>query len=146
MGTVMSRKSKDPKSTIPAASQEKRSRPNRNPLRRGPSSRDMQTIPSPEESTIHLPSPPPRQEPALSRPTRSPPIEQPEPPAQPQPSNDRSNGDTILSAPISSSALSQTNGVNASRDVAPLQPEPPLPITSVPAEVSTVKIDCRFFY
>ncbi len=143
MGTVIGRRQKDPKPTQAAASPEKRSRPSRNPLRRGPSSRDMQTIPSPEESTVHLPSPSPRQEPALPRPTRSPPVERPQPPRESQHTNDLSNGDTILPAPLSSSALPQTNGVQASSDAVPPQPDHPLPPTSSSAEVSNVRIKCR---
>lgn len=146
MGTVMGRRQKDPKPTQPAASPEKRNRPSRNPLRRGPSSRDMQIIPSPEDSTIHLPSPPLRREPAMPRPTTAPPVERPQPPPEPQRANERSNGDTILPPPLTPSALPQTNGVRASGDAIPRQPEQPLPPPPIPAEVSTVRINCPFLH
>lgn len=136
----MGRRQKDPKPTQPAASPEKRARPSRNPLRRGPSSRDMQTIPSPEDSTVHLPSPPPRQEPALPRPTTAPPIERPQPPSERHRAEERFNGNMISPAPLTSSALPQTNGVQASGDAISRQPEHRLPPTSIPVEVSIVRI------
>ena len=140
MGTVMGRRHKDQKPTQSTPSPEKRSRPNRNPLRRGPSSRDMQTIPSPEESIVHLPPPPPRQESALSRPTK-PPVEPPQSPPESQNTIDQSNGDTIMPAPINSSAIPHTNGVRADRDVPLSQPEQYPTPASIPAEVSIIKIN-----
>ena len=141
----MSRRQKDPKPTQPTSSPEKRSRPNRNPLRRGPGSRDMQTIPSPEESVVHLPPPPRRQEPALSSPTK-PPVGAPQPQPEPQSTTEQSNGDTIMPAPISFPALPKTNGVMTNRDVAPSQPEHhPFPVPIL-AEVSTAMITCVLVY
>ena len=143
----MGRRQKDPKPTQPTASAEKRSRPNRNPLRRGPSSRDMQTIPSPEESILHLPSRSPRQEPASSpRATKASAVEQPRPPVEPQRATDQPNGDTIMPAPLRPSDGFQTNGVKASRDLAPTEPQPSPAPPAVTAEVSTVKFNwsCSF--
>ncbi|MCJ1398211.1 hypothetical protein MMC11_001408 [Xylographa trunciseda] len=66
LGTVMSRRKADPSSIERTPSPEKRSRPSRNPLRRG-SSRNMQQIPSPDASTTELPTSPPRQQTPVAR-------------------------------------------------------------------------------
>ena len=101
-------------------SPDKRSRPKRNPLRRGPTSRqDMQTIPSPPEtSAMDLPSSIPRQQapPAslqlddgpYSRPEQVTPVEQ-------------SNGITAQTAPLRSSSLPMTNGTTANPDLSAVQ-------------------------
>ncbi|MCJ1288197.1 hypothetical protein MMC26_007552 [Xylographa opegraphella] len=65
LGTVMSRRKVDPSSVERTPSPDKRSRSNRNPLRRG-SSRNMQQIPSPDASTTELPTSPPRQQPTVT--------------------------------------------------------------------------------
>lgn len=115
LGTVLGGRSKGTKGMDRPPSPEKRSRPTRNPLRRGPSSRqDMQTIPSPPEtSTVDLPSSAPRQEAPPSsqfnerppsRPEQARPVEQP-------------SGNTAQAAPTRSSSLPITNGTAPTRDL-----------------------------
>ncbi|MCJ1479761.1 hypothetical protein MMC13_008447 [Lambiella insularis] len=67
LGTVMARRKTDPKPAEQSPSPEKRTRPSRNPLRRGPSSRNMQQIPSPDASTTELPTSPSRQQSSAAR-------------------------------------------------------------------------------
>jgi len=117
LGTVLGgRSGKGSRGMERPPSPEKRSRPTRNPLRRGPSSRqDMHTIPSPPMSSTHLPSSPPRQEPPLSKISsqsndRAPPEE------GRRRRNDQSNDDSIQQAPTRISSLPMTNGISTNRD------------------------------
>ena len=93
-------------------SPDKRSRPMRNPLRRGPSSRqDMQTIPSPPPSA-HDPSSPPRRGPPLNKiSTQSSERAQPGEDQQRR-RNEQPIEDSIQQAPIRVSSLPMTNGVS----------------------------------
>ena len=58
LGTVISRRKTEAKGTEPLPSPDKRSKPGRNPLRRGPSTKNMQQLPSPSASTTDLPATP----------------------------------------------------------------------------------------
>lgn len=115
LGTVLGgRSGKGGKGMDRPPSPEKRSRPTRNPLRRGPSSRqDMQTIPSPPISSTHLPSSPPRQQPPLPKMSSSQSIERPRSRGDQPRRNDQPNGDTSHQAPTRVSSLPMTNGVAA---------------------------------
>ena len=121
-------------------SPEKRSRPTRNPLRRGPNSRqDMQTIPSPPMSSTHLPSSPPRREPPLSKVSTQQSNEQPQQRQERRQTDDQLNGDTIQEAPIRGSDLPMTNGVSKARDLPTAQtsefaPPPGPPPGKAPSE------------
>lgn len=112
----MGRRRQNSKSTDPPPTPEKRSRGNLNPLRRGTSSKNMQTIPSPEASTVNLPSPSPRREPALPPSSVSKPLEISQSSRQQRRINDERNGDTILPAPSRSSSLPSPNGILSNQD------------------------------
>ena len=140
LGTVLGgRSGKGAKGMERPPSPEKRSRPMRNPLRRGPSSRqDMQTIPSPPMSTTHLPSSRPPQEPSVSK-ISSQTHERVQSEEEQQRKNDQSNGDTIQQAPTRVSSLPMTNGVSKDRDLNPVQggdlgPPPGPPPSKAPTE------------
>ena len=107
-----------------APSPEKRSRPKRNPLRRGTSSHQkMETIPSPPESSSHLPQSPPQQEVPSINPASSQSTERPRSQER-HLSNDQVNGDRIQPAPTRVSSLpGMTNGApsSANRDLVTVQ-------------------------
>ena len=124
LGTVLGgRSGKGAKGIERPSSPEKRSRPSRNPLRRGASSRqDMQTIPSPPMSSTNLPSSPPRQQ--LTRPkpsSSSQSSERPQPQEEQSRRSDQVNGDTIQQAPMRVSSLPMTNGASTHRDINAVQ-------------------------
>ena len=144
LGTVLGRQKKGSKGMDRPPSPDKRSRPSRNPLRRGASSRhDMETIPSPPAtSSSDLPVSPPRREavsPAapLSRSNERPPSNQDQ-----RQRNDQLNGDAILPAPTRISSLPMTNGVSTNRDLTPPQENqiatPAGPPPGKAAEVRTI--------
>ena len=56
LGTVISRRKIEPKRTDRLPSPDKRSKPGRSPLRRGPSTKNMQQLPSPGASTTDFPA------------------------------------------------------------------------------------------
>ena len=56
LGTVISRRKAEPKRTERLPSPAKGSNPGKNPLRRGPSTKNMQQLPSPGASTTDLPA------------------------------------------------------------------------------------------
>ena len=134
LGTVIGRR-KDKKAERPP-SPEKRTRSGLNPLRRGASSKNMQEIPSPPEtSTVHLPPAAPSPEPALpvvSAVTRSQPSDSS---AEQRRLNDQLNGDTISPAPRRTSSLPRTNGIQTDRDLVQ-EDIPPMPTPPKPVEVS----------
>lgn len=105
LGTMINRTRNSSKPLDRAGSPEKRTRPNLNPLRRGTSTRDMQAIPSPQDSAINLPPPPLPPQPRID----------PTDPA-PQPSQELRreshlpNGDTLRPPPVRSSSLPGANG------------------------------------
>ena len=119
LGTVLGgRSGKGGKGMERPPSPEKRSRPTRNPLRRGPNSRqDMQTIPSPPMSSTHLPSSPPRREPPLSKISSQQSNEQVQPRGERRQRENLSNGDAIQEAPIRGSSMPMTNGESGNRDL-----------------------------
>lgn len=112
----MGRRRQNSKSTDLPPTPEKRSRGNLNPLRRGTSSKNMQTIPSPGASVVNLPSPSPRQENVSPPPNVSKPPETSQSPRQQRRINDERNGDTILPAPNRSLSLPPTNGIQSNQD------------------------------
>jgi hypothetical protein len=102
----MGRRKQDSKSEERAPSPEKRPRQSRNPLRRGPSSKNMQQIPSPEASTTELPTSPARQDTPVERePTQN---QSTQPSLDQQRSEFYANGDMIEPIPPAGSSL--TNG------------------------------------
>ena len=127
LGTVLGGR-KGAKGMERPPSPEKRPRGTRNPLRRGPSSRqDMQTIPSPPISTVHLPSSPPRTgpPPQLDPPSQS--NNRVPPEVEQRRRNDQLNGDTIQQAPTGVSTLPKTNGVPKSDDSTAVQEDTIVP-------------------
>lgn len=116
LGTVMGRRRQNSKSTDTPPTPEKRSRGTLNPLRRGTSSKNMQTIPSPEASVVNLPSPLPRREPTLPPASVAKPLETSQSSRQQRRINDERNGDTILPAPNRSSSLPSTNGIQSNQE------------------------------
>ena len=134
LGTVIGRK-KDKKMERPP-SPEKRTRSNLNPLRRGQSPKDMQSIPSPEASTVNLPSLASRREPAVPKPVVKPAEPASRSPAEQRRTNDQVNGDTILPAPRRTSSLPRTNGAATNRELVQSEDIPPVPSAPKPEEVS----------
>ena len=145
LGTVLGggRSNKGAKAMDRAPSPEKRSRPMRNPLRRGTSShQNMESIPSPPSSSSHLPQSPPQPEAPLTQPV---PLQAAERPRSQERrvSNDQVNGDRIQPAPTRVSSLPGiTNGTSspANRDLATVQESqaasPPGPPPGKMADVS----------
>lgn len=107
----MGRRRQNSKTSDRPPSPERRSRPNLNPLRRGTSSRDMQTIPSPQESAVSLAPSPPLQVPPLPQPKIPPPTETPRTTREQQRANDQSNGTMDLPSTTGSPSLPATNGL-----------------------------------
>ncbi|MCJ1461765.1 hypothetical protein MMC07_000364 [Pseudocyphellaria aurata] len=133
LGTVMGRRRQNSKSADRPPSPEKRSRGNLNPLRRGTSSKNMQTIPSPEASVVNLPSSLPRREPASPPPSVSKPLDSSQSTRQQRRINDERNGDTVLPAPSRSSSLPVANGVQSNPDQSQqLKKHPTAPLETLP--------------
>lgn len=129
LGTVMSRRKESKRPGERPSSPEKRARPNLNPLRRGTSSRNMQTIPSPDEEAMPLPKSPPRRRP-MTPPNRSQTATLPQSPPEQRRTNGGVNGDAILPAPTRSSTIPATNGIQANAvALEEEQPAPPLQAT-----------------
>ena len=125
LGTVLGgRSSKGAKAMDRAPSPEKRSRPLRNPLRRGQGShQNMEAIPSPPSSSSHLPQSPLQHEAPLTQPASSQPTESPRSQG-PGLSNDQVHGGSSQAAPTRVSSLpGLTNGTSSSanRDLATVQ-------------------------
>lgn len=120
LGTVLGRQNKGAKGMERPPSPDKRSRPTRNPLRRGPSSRqEMQAIPSPPEtSTANLSSVPPQIDMPLGQNATTGSIERTQSPQEQRRLNDRINGDSIEPAPMRASTAPMTNGLQTDRDLA----------------------------
>ena len=148
LGTVLGggRSNKGTKAMDRAPSPEKRSRPIRNPLRRGASSHhNMETIPSPPSSSSNLPqSSPPHEAPTIKSGERPRSQER-------QLSNAQTNGDTSQPEPTGVSNLpGMTNGtsISANRDLDTVQETqatpPPGPPPSKMADVSSV-LTCGLF-
>ena len=105
LGTVIGRRKDDRKATERPPSPEKRTRSTLNPLRRGASSRNMQTLPSPDASTTNLgitsqasERDPSRDDPRIS---------------QQRESNERREAALSNSlTPVRSSSLPQANGIS----------------------------------
>ena len=134
LGTVIGRR-KEKKAEQPA-SPEKRTRLGLNPLRRGTSSKNMQEIPSPPEtSTVDLPTAIPSQETARPGTTATSKPQQPQAPIEQQRTNDQLNGDSITQAPKRISSLPRLNGVQHDRETVS-EEVPPVPAPSKPVEVS----------
>lgn len=145
LGTVLGgRSNKGAKGLDRAPSPEKRSRPMRNPLRRGPNShQNMETIPSPPSSLSNLPQSSLRPDAPLIQTASSQSTEAPRSEERRR-LNDQVNGDTIQSAPTRVSSLpGMTNGTASStnRDLNAVQEAqaapPPGPPPGKMAEVST---------
>lgn len=143
LGTVIGRR-KDKKADRPP-SPEKRMRSTLNPLRRGTSSKDMQAIPSPDASTMDLPSLP-KQGPPL--PTTSVPVADRAPPSPPEPrrTHEQVNGDSISPAPRRTSSLPRTNGATNNRELGQTEDIPPVLPPPKLAEVSLRSIPNSYIY
>ncbi|KAL9576736.1 MAG: hypothetical protein Q9212_006857, partial [Teloschistes hypoglaucus] len=129
LGTVMGRR-KDSKNTDDRPpSPEKRSRPILSGLRRGTSSKNMQTIPSPDEESMPMPKSPPQRESSSPHPIRSQTVAASPSPPEPRRTSGRVNGDTIQPAPTRSSSLPYPNGIPVSgsqvEEQPPIPPPPP---------------------
>ena len=155
LGTVLGGRSKGAKDMDRPPSSEQRSRPTRNPLRRGPSSRqDMQTIDSPPLSSTHLPLSPPRHQQSLRDTASSQSNERPLSPPEPRRRDDQLNGDTSQQAPTRISSLPMTNGATTSstnQELATVQegayapPQGPPPGKSVEGAEVPVNIQVQLF-
>ena len=148
LGTVLGgRTGKGGKGMERPPSPEKRSRPTRNPLRRGASSKqDMQTIPSPPMSSTHLPSSPPRKEAPLGRIPSAQSYQRSQPPEQQRRKNDDINGDTNQQAPTRVSSLPMTNGVSRDSDVDASQEESFAPPQGPPpGKASTEEVNRGYY-
>ena len=142
LGTVIGRR-KDKKSDRPP-SPEKRTRSGLNPLRRGASSKNMQEIPSPPDtSTTHLPTTNPSQEKA-SQETRMPETaatgspQRPQLPVGPRLPKDQVNGETSLPVAKRTSSLPRTNGIHSHDNAAASEDIPPLPQTATISKATEV--------
>jgi len=129
LGTVMGRRKTNPKSNERTPSPEKRSRPSRNPLRRG-SSKNMQQIPSPDASMTELPTSSPRRQTPVERPYQS---QSSQPSMEQRRSESELNGDTIESAPPMDSSL--TNGIQAAQTSTTQHVGKTRPPSTIPEEV-----------
>ena len=112
LGTMINRTRHTSRPLDRAGSPEKRSRPNLNPLRRGTSTRDMQTIPSPQGSAVNLPPPPLPSQPIPPQPTIRTTEPELQPPQEPQRDDYLPNGDTSRPTPVRSSSLPGANGTH----------------------------------
>lgn len=130
LGTVMGRRKQDPKSVERTPSPEKRSRPSRNPLRRG-SLKNMQQIPSPNASMTELPTTSPRRQPPVERPL--PQSQSSQPSMEQRRSDSELNGDTTESAPPPDSSL--TNGTQPTHVPTAQHVSRARPPSTIPEEV-----------
>ena len=133
LGTVMGRRKTDPKSNERTPSPEKRSRPSRNPLRRG-SSKNMQQIPSPNASMTELPTSSPRRRTPVERPSQS---QSSQPSMEQQRSESELNGETKEPAPPTDSLL--TNGTQAAQGSAVQHVGKTRPPSTIPEEVCLLR-------
>ena len=134
LGTVIGRR-KEKKGERPP-SPEKRTRSNMNPLRRGQSSKNMQTIPSPDASTLNLSSVSRSEEPPLPNVNNNSSVpEASQSIPEPRRVNGQLNGDTVSLTPKRTSSLPRTNGVAMNRETSTSEDIPPVPFPK-PAEVS----------
>ena len=131
----MGRRRQNSKSIDRPSTPEKRSRPNLNPLRRGTSSKNMQTIPSPEASVVNLNSSSFHREPPSPQPHVRTPTENFQPHAEQRRADDEMNGERTLPPPIRSSSLPTNNGAQASHDQAQRQDQQSMSAPEPPAEV-----------
>ncbi|KAL8656630.1 MAG: hypothetical protein Q9226_002612 [Calogaya cf. arnoldii] len=121
-GGAPGRRKDDKKSSEQGPSPEKRSRPQFS-LRRGTSSKTMQTIPSPtEEAMPTMPVSPPQRKTSSPQPNRAQTMAaSPSPPEQRR-MNEQVNGDAIMPAPSRISSLPVQNGIQT--NAAPAQEDP----------------------
>ncbi|KAL8673137.1 MAG: hypothetical protein Q9168_002434 [Polycauliona sp. 1 TL-2023] len=110
LGTVMSRRKDDKKPGERAPSPEKRSRPPFS-LRRGTSSKNMQTIPSPDEEAMPMPVTPAQKKTSSPQPNRARTMAASPSPPEHRRTNQQANGDTIMQAPNRSSSMPVQNGI-----------------------------------
>ncbi|KAL8665526.1 MAG: hypothetical protein Q9202_002231 [Teloschistes flavicans] len=130
LGTVMGRRKDSKNAGDRPPSPEKRSRPVLSGLRRGTSSKNMQTIPSPDEEAMPMPKSPRQRESSSPQPIRSQTMATSPLPPEPRRTSGRVNGDTIQPAPTRSSSLPVPNGVPANSSQVEEQPPVPPPPTS----------------
>ena len=142
LGTVLSRPGKESKGMEridrPASpDKEKRSRPSRNPLRRGPSSRqDMQAIPDdiPEPPRVNIPSSPPQLDaPSFSTPANN----------FYDGRSNQANGNGTRDTTTADSDVPNTNGIQTGRETMQM-PDPPT-VPKKATEVRALTSDRQFF-
>ena len=136
LGTVLGRQEKSSKGMDRPPSPDKRSRPGRNPLRRGLSSRqDMQQIDSPPQtSSSNLPSQAPQLGDPLIQTTTTRSANRPtSPPQAPIETSEISKPAIPTPAPVSTESM--PNGVQNTRDLASVQEAPTMTQTLQPAKV-----------
>ncbi|KAL8882210.1 MAG: hypothetical protein Q9198_000755 [Flavoplaca austrocitrina] len=121
LGTVMGRRKDDKKPTERGASPEKRSRPPFS-LRRGTSSKNMQTIPSPDEEVMPMPTSPSQRKTSSPQPNKAQTSAVPPSSSEPRRMNEEVKGDTIMPAPSRSSSMPVQNGIQTT--AAPAQGDP----------------------
>ena len=135
LGTVISRRKQDTNPPPPMPSPDKRSKSSRNPLKRGPSSRNMQQIPSPNASTSELPLSLPRQE-TLPKTTVSDQQRSDRALLEQQNTREELNGEPMRPSASETLGSTLTNGAHSDRGIMPLQELHSRPSTSKPEEVS----------
>ncbi|KAI4228135.1 MAG: hypothetical protein L6R36_001849 [Xanthoria steineri] len=122
LGTVMGRRKDDKKPSEQGPSPEKRSRPQFS-LRRGTSSKNMQTIPSPDDEAVPpLPVSPPQRKTSSPQPNRPQTMAASPSQHEQRRMNEEVNGDAIMPAPSRSSSIPVQNGIQTS--AAPTQGDP----------------------
>ena len=134
LGTVISRRKQDPNPPPRMPSPEKRSKSSRNPLKRGPSSRNMQQIPSPNASTSELPLSLPRQE-TLPKTTVSDPQRSDRTSSEQLNTRGELNGESMRHGRPNTNKASLTNGAHPDQGAMPLQELNSKPLTSKAQEV-----------
>lgn len=141
LGTMIIRTRQTSKPLDHAGSPEKRLRPSLNPLRRGTSTRDMQTIPSPQGSAVNLPPPPlpppPQIDPTHPDSQRKTGFTDPEPlsSAEPRRVEYLPNGDALQPPPVRSSSLPGANGIIPAPPSMHPDESQPAGLRKTPAEV-----------
>ena len=136
LGTVMGRRKQDPNPPPQLPLPDKRSKPSRNPLRRGPSSRNMQQIPSPNASTTELPLSAPREEAPAQSGILSPSLAK-TPSLEPQHERGELNGDAGHPTSTTIQTPYMTNGTEVHQYGTPPEELQSRPSSSKPEEVRT---------
>lgn len=134
----MGRRKDDKKPSEQGPSPEKRSRPQFS-LRRGTSSKNMQTIPSPDDEAVPpLPVSPPQRKKSSPQPNRPQTMAASPSQHEQRRMNEEVNGDAIMPAPSRSSSIPVQNGIQTS--AAPTQGDPQVQ----PPQAAEVSCHCHY--